>query len=239
MVAVANTEERTHLLVVDDDTELCDLLSQFLSNEGFVVSTAPDGEAALAMLGRETFQLVVLDIGLPGLSGLDVLGALRAKSSVPVVMLTASGDVEYRIHGLAAGADDYIPKPFSTEELLLRVRAVLRRTETGPPREAPAALHLDDLIIEPGSQEVRCGGRPAALTPAEVAILRVLVERAGVVVSREDLARLALQRAAGVFDRSLDVHISRIRHKLGPRSDGRPRIKTIRGEGYLFVRTTH
>jgi len=230
-----SADSQTRLLVVDDDPELLELLSQFLSGEGFLVSTAPDGETGLASLEREAFQLVVLDVGLPGLNGLDVLGAIRAKSSVPVVMLTASGDLEYRIRGLAAGADDYIPKPFSTEELLLRVRAVLRRSEAGPLHEAPTRLHVGDVVVDPGSQEVRCGGRAATLTPAEVAILRVLLERAGLAVSREDLTRLALQRGIGAFDRSLDVHISRIRRKLGPRADGRPRIKTIRGEGYLFV----
>ncbi len=191
------------------------------------------------MLRSEVFGLVVLDIGLPGIGGLDVLRSIRAKSRIPVIMLTASGDLEYRIRGLAAGADDYLAKPFSSEELLLRVRAVLRRTEVTPPSEAPTVRRIDDLVVDFGSREVRCGKRVAPLTPAEVEILGVLVERAGTIVSREELAELALQRPFGAFDRSLDVHISRIRRKLGPRSDGRPRIKAIRGEGYLLVRPDH
>lgn len=234
-----NVDSQTRLLIVDDDRELLALLSRFLSNVGFVVSTAPDGETGLAMLEREVFDIVVLDVGLPRLNGLDVLRTIRSTSSVPVVMLTASGDLEYRIRGLAAGADDYLPKPFSTEELLLRVRAVLRRTEAGAAVEIPQILQLDDLVVDSAGQEVRCSGHSATLTPAELAIVRVLVERAGIVVSRDDLTRLALQRVSGAFDRSLDVHISRIRRKLGPRADGRPRIKTIRGEGYLLVRPTN
>ena len=151
-------------------------------------------------------------------------------------MLTASGDVEYRIQGLAAGADDYLSKPFSTEELVLRMRAVLRRTKGMAPRPAATMLHIDDIVVDYGSHEVRCGGRAATLTSAELEVLGALIKRAGSIVPRHDLSALALQRPRGAFDRSLDVHISRIRRKLGPRADGRPRIKTIRGEGYLFVR---
>ena len=232
----ANTDSRTRLLVIDDDTELRDLLSRFLDKEGFLVSCVPDGESGLALLGSENFELVVLDLGLPGIGGLDVLETIHSRSRVPVIILTASGDLEYRIRGLEAGADDYLAKPFSSEELVLRMRAVLRRTEDSTPREARTMLHIDDIVVDYGSQEVRCGGRAATLTSAELEILGALVKRAGSIVSRYDLSALALQRPCGAFDRSLDVHISRIRRKLGPRADGLPRIKTIRGEGYLFVR---
>jgi DNA-binding response OmpR family regulator len=228
------TQTPTRLLVVDDDAELCGLLSKYLGEEGFVVSCVPDGESALALFASQIFELVVLDVGLPGISGVDVLSRIRSKSLVPVVMLTASGDLDYRIRGLEAGADDYIAKPFSTQELVLRLRAVLRRTHA-PTRPLPTTLRIDDVVVDFGSHEVRCGGRAAILTSAELEILGVLMERAGAIVSRDELSGLALQRPSSPFDRSLDVHMSRIRRKLGPRADGLPRIKTIRGEGYLFV----
>lgn len=230
-----DTETPTRLLVIDDDAELRDLLSQFLGEEGFSVSLASDGESGLAIFGSDTFELVVLDVGLPGISGLDVLRTIRSRSLVPVIMLTASGDLDYRIRGLEAGADDYIAKPFSTEELVLRLNAVLRRTHATALPQTPKTFHVDDLVVDFGSHEVRCAGRAAILTAAELEILGVLIERAGGIVSRRELSGLALQRPTGAFDRSLDVHISRIRRKLGPRPDGLPRIKTIRGEGYLFV----
>ncbi len=236
MTEAIQPEAKTRLLVIDDDDELRHLLSQFLDAEDFEVTGVADGEAGLEILERESFEIVVLDIGLPGMSGLEVLDRIRASSWVPVIMLTASGDLDYRIRGLAAGADDYLPKPFSTEELVLRIRAVLRRAHDHREPAPTNLLHVDDIVIDYGSLEVQCGGRTASLTSAEIEILGTLAKRAGRVVSRHELAEAALHRPCNAFDRSLDVHISRIRRKLGPRFDGRPRIKTIRGEGYLFVR---
>ena len=226
------------VLVVDDDVPLCELLQEYLAGEGFEVEPAHDGEGGLARAAEGAFDLVVLDVMLPGRNGLDVLRALRKTSGVPVVMLTARGEEVDRIVGLELGADDYLPKPFHARELVARMRAVLRRTADESDRAArsrPKALSVGDVVLDPGARSVRRGGEEVELTGVEFGLLEALLRAAGEVVKREELYRDVLGRRGGPLDRSLDVHLSALRRKLGPGPGGRERIKTIRGLGYQYV----
>ncbi len=228
-----------HILVIDDDTELCELLSEYLGAEGFEVSATakPDDGVEQALSGR--YDLVVLDVMLPGGSGFEVLRALRSRSAIPVVMLTARGDEVDRIVGLEMGADDYLPKPFNPRELVARIRAIERRVEARTPDRAeanrPAPLIVGDLQLDPGNRTVVRGGEPVALTSVEFDILTVFLNGAGKIISREDLTREALGRPHSPHDRSVDVHVSSLRQKLGPAPSGAERIKTVRGSGYLYA----
>jgi len=222
------------VLLIDDDTELCELLGRFLGSEGFDVSASHDGaEGARRALGGD-FSVVVLDVMLPGLGGLDVLRRIRAASAVPVVMLTARGEDMDRILGLELGADDYVPKPFNPRELLARVRAVLRRSAVSP--GAGDRIAIGDLEADTGERSVRTGGRVVDTTTVEFDLLVALAREAGRVVSREDLVRTVLGREFTPFDRSIDTHVSNLRKKLGPRPDGLERIKSVRGAGYMYTR---
>jgi len=219
----------TRLLVIDDDDELAELLVSYLGSEGFAVDVAHDGPSGLERARREEHDLVVLDVMLPGASGFDVLRELRKSSRVPVVMLTARGEDVDRIVGLELGADDYLPKPFNPRELVARIRAIFRRS--GP--DAPASkLVVDDVEVDPAAHVARRGGEDLALTTAELAVLELLLKNAGKVVSRDDLSDHALGRAFSPLDRSIDVHVSNLRKKLGERGD---RIRTVRGIGYLYA----
>ncbi|MBC7358638.1 MAG: response regulator transcription factor [Desulfacinum sp.] len=230
------------LLVIDDDVELCELLSQYLEPHGFRVSSVHDGEAGLRAVAEEAFDLVVLDVMLPGLDGLEVLRRLRTLSSIPVVMLTARGDDVDRIVGLELGADDYLPKPFNPRELLARLRAVLRRARhpelAPPPLEAgsarPEGVRVGDVELHTGTRTATCGGRPLRLTTVEFNLLEAMLRAAGRVLSREELSLLVLGRKLQPYDRSLDVHVSNLRKKLGDGPQGAERIKTVRGVGYLY-----
>jgi two-component system response regulator CpxR len=185
------------------------------------------------------YQLAVLDVMLPGVSGFDLLRSIRATSRIPVLMLTARGDDVDRIVGLELGADDYLSKPFNPRELVARIRAVLRRIPPdarGAGDRVPAQLTVDDVAMDLGPRVVRRGGAPVELTAVEFALLELLLRAAGSVVRREDLARGALGRNLLPFDRSIDVHVSRVRKKLGPRPDGGERIATLRSVGYLYTR---
>ncbi len=227
------------ILVVDDDTELCELLSEFLAAEGFDVEVVHDGERGVERILSGDFRLVVLDVMLPGLNGFDVLRAIRGKSDIPVVMLTARGEEVDRIVGLEMGADDYLAKPFNPRELAARIRAVLRRSESGSavsPRKAPVPkLVVGDVQLDPGTRTVHCGDRVVSLTTVEFNVLEVLLQEAGRAVSREELTERALGRSLTPYDRSVDVHVSNIRRKLGRKVDGVERIKAIRGVGYLYT----
>jgi two-component system response regulator CpxR len=225
----------TRVLIVDDDAELVELLGQFLSGEGFEVTSERDGERGARSAIDRSPDLVILDVMLPGLGGFEALRRIRERSAVPVVMLSARGEEVDRVVGLELGADDYLPKPFSPRELAARVRAVLRRGRTaGAP--APAPIAVGDLELDPGARAVRRAGEPIDLTGLEFAILERLARDAGQVVRREALYREVLGRRPSSLDRSLDVHLSALRRKLGPGADGGERIKTVRGVGYQYVR---
>ncbi len=226
------------LLFVDDDREFCSLMRDYLSGELFEVSAVHDGLAALAALKAHPYDIVVLDVMMPLKNGLDVLRELRQFSRIPVVMLTARGEDLDRIIGLEVGADDYVPKPCNPRELVARLRAVLRRTQATTPdeREAAGVLRIADLELRPTEHRVLCNGQELGLTSAEYATLEVLLRHAGQVVRKPALMQAAFDRRLGPYDRSLDMHISRLRRKLGPDARGAERIKTVRGVGYLYVR---
>ena len=228
------------ILVIDDDVDLCELLTDYLTPEGFQVEAVHDGErgADRALSGDHT--LVVLDVMLPGISGFDVLRRIRAGSKVPVLMLTARGDEVDRIVGLEMGADDYLPKPFNPRELVARIRAIQRRVEPGREREpgsgkAAEKVVVGDVQLDPGARVVLQRGQPIDLTSVEFALLEVLLRVAGQVVTREDLAKEVLGRRLTPYDRSIDVHISSLRRKLGHQDGDAERIKTVRGTGYIYA----
>ncbi len=226
--------EETRLLIIDDDAELCDLLADYLGQEGFEVSARHDAEGGLAAALAGGHGLVILDVMLPGMSGFEVLRRLRERSRVPVLMLTARGEEVDRIVGLEMGADDYLPKPFNPRELVARIRAVQRRAGGAPGGAAGVDLvAVGDVELAPGTRTARRGGEVVALTSVEFSLLEALLRRAGRVVSREDLAVAALGRPLSAYDRSVDVHVSSLRRKLGDRE----RIKTVRGAGYLYTRS--
>jgi len=226
----------SRVLVVDDDMELCELLVEYLDGEGFTVESVYDGVEGAERAAAGGYDLVVLDVMLPGMNGLDVLRRIRESSLVPVVMLTARGEEVDRIVGLEIGADDYLPKPFNPRELAARMRAVLRRT-AAVHREGPdEVVEVADLRLESASRSVRRAGEPIELTGIEFELLAVLVRSAGRVVTRDELSRSALGRRSSAYDRSLDVHLSNLRRKLGPLTGGGDRIKTVRGVGYQYVR---
>jgi len=225
---------RYRILLADDDQELAQLLRDFLTRDGFDVVLAHDADAAIAATRNETFDALVLDVMMPGRSGLDVLRELRREAATPVLMLTALGEDIDRILGLELGADDYVPKPCNPREIAARLRAILRRT-----RGDSDGARLDDLNIGPvslraASRSVTLRGEPVALTGTEFNILAALMRDAGRVVSKDTLSQAVLGRPLGPFDRSIDVHISKLRRKLGPAADGESLINTIHRGGYLF-----
>jgi two-component system response regulator CpxR len=225
----------TTALIIDDDAELCELVAEYLEGEGIEVEAVFDGISGAERCAGKTYDLVILDVMLPGLGGFEVLRRIREGSQVPVIMLTARGDEVDRIVGLEMGADDYLPKPFNPRELVARIRAILRRVEgRGRDDGLPPVLVVEDLEMDLGARLVRRAETKVELTGAEFAILETLVRSAGSVVTRDQLSREALGRRASAFDRSLDVHLSNLRRKLGPLATGGERIKTIRGVGYLY-----
>ena len=226
----------TRLLLADDDEELCEMLREYLRGEGFDVDTAHDGVAALNLALGGDYDLVVLDVMMPLLNGFDVLRKLRPKSLIPVLMLTArDGDVD-SIVGLELGADDYLAKPCNPRVLAARIRAVLRRTGADP-HEAGGEhdLRLGDIEVQRGARRVLLAGCPVELTSTEYSVLTALLEAAGRVVSKESLSESALGRKLTRYDRSLDMHISNLRRKLGVLPDGQERVQTVRGVGYLYT----
>lgn len=219
------------LLIVDDDAELCSLLKEFLERESFTVNCIHEGNAALEAAQQGSYDLVVLDVMLPGLDGFEILKRLRLTSRVPVLMLTARGEDVDRIIGLELGADDYLPKPFNPRELVARVKAILRRTEAQVNR---GKVEVNGVALDPGSREVICDGKPVPVTTLEFDILEQLMRNAGRVVSRDGLMESLYNRKATPFDRSIDMHVSHLRRKL---ESSRPVIKTIRGVGYQFCQS--
>jgi DNA-binding response OmpR family regulator len=226
------------ILIADDDVELGAMLAEYLGREGFDVELAHDGAAALERASNESFDAVVLDVMMPKLNGFDVLRELRQQSQVPVLMLTARGDDVDSVLGLELGADDYLAKPCNPRVLMARIRAVLRRSETGAATgdQVGSQITQGDLMLEPGTRTVRLNGEPVAMTSTEFSVLAVLLRNAGEVVAKTDLSQQALGRELARYDRSLDMHVSNLRRKLGPLADGGERIKTVRGVGYQYVR---
>lgn len=220
------------VLIVDDDVELCRLLAERLGTEGFVIETVHDGHRGLERALSMEHALVVLDLMLPGMGGIDVLRQLRVQSPVPVLILTARGEDVDRILGLEIGADDYVPKPFNPRELIARIRAILRRTLRAPGSAAP--LVVGDLRLNPAAREVWLNDVQVDLTSVEFTLLEALLRDAGHILTREQLTETVLGRKLGPFDRVIDVHVSNVRKKLGP-AQGGERIKAVRGSGYLFV----
>ena len=226
------------LLIVDDDHGLVSLLKRFLEAEGFAVDAAYDHATGLKAARSGEHEIVILDVMLPGGSGFELLKSLRQESGIPVLLLTARGEAVDRILGLEIGADDYLAKPFDPRELVARIRAILRRTHDAvpaPPRsEADEILSLGGIEMSMGTRSVACGGQPVDLTSVEFNVLELLMRHAGNVVTREQIAEVALGRPLNAFDRSVDVHVSRLRKKLGcfPGSD--EIIRPIRGVGYFM-----
>ena len=221
------------LLLVDDDVELCEILTDYFSAEGFAVESAHDGVRGLARAKSGEHTILVLDLLLPGIRGLDVLRQLRAESNLPVLILTARGDDVDRILGLELGADDYLAKPFNSRELVARVRAILRRAR---PSGDAVRIDIGDLTLDPMARQAWRGGQPLNLTMAEYVLLEAFMRHAGQVLSRERLAEQVLGRRLASFDRSIDVHVSNLRKKLGDAASAREHIRAVRGEGYVLVR---
>ena len=222
------------ILLADDDEELSQLLSDFLVREGFAVDVAEDGNQALQRLAGDDYDAMILDVMLPQKSGIDVLRELRRTSQLPVLMLTARGEDIDRILGLELGADDYVPKPCNPREIAARLRAILRRT-----RGENDAMHLGDITLGPvklaiAARTVNVRGESVTLTGTEFNILALLMREAGHVVGKDAIAQSVLGRTLRPFDRSIDVHISKLRRKLGPAADGDSLIHTIQRGGYLF-----
>src|SRR5271156_6175041 len=220
------------LLLVDDDKELCGMMKEFFTEAGHRLDCEHDGRRGLASASSGTYDLVILDVMLPVIDGFTVLQHLRRRSDLPVILLTARIQHHDRILGLNAGADDYLPKPFDPDELLARIRAVLRRSDTAS-RKGSTDVTIGDIRINASTREVWIAGSPGELTEMEFTLLEILMRSAGRVVSRDELTLALFERAAAPFDRILDVHISHLRRKL---KGGRGLIRTIRGVGYVFAR---
>jgi two-component system response regulator CpxR len=234
------------VLIVDDDRELCELVEELLASEGFAVEVSCNSERGLERARSGEHSLVVLDVMMPGINGFELLRRLRAEgSSVPVLMLTARGEDVDRIVGLEIGADDYLPKPFNPRELVARINAILRRmarrdsagaAQAQQEAAQPERIEVGDVAVETGTRHVRRAGETVELTNVEYEILVMLLLAAGRVVTREELVRSVLGRELSVFDRSIDMHISHIRKKLGHHVGDVERIKTVRGVGYIYAR---
>lgn len=222
-----------HILLIDDDTELTSLLKEVLSYEGFDVSEANDGEAGLHAV-NDSVDLILLDVMMPKLNGMETLKKIREKWQTPVLMLTAKGEEIDRVIGLELGADDYLPKPFSDRELLARIRAVLRRTQQHQNKHSDV-IECQDIQVFPGKQEAYCQGELLDLTSTEFALLAHFVQNPGNTITKEELSLDVLGKRLAAFDRAIDMHVSNLRKKLPERSDGKARIKTLRGRGYLMV----
>ena len=228
--------ESLRLLLIDDDSELRGLMTEFFGCNGIEVDTAPDGAQGLARALEDRHDLVLLDVMMPKLDGFEVLRQIRRRSKIPVIMLTARTSQADRVAGLEGGADDYLPKPFGPEELLARVRAVLRRANRDLPVAEEEGVEANGVRLLPRTRQVFHREAPVRLTSLEFDLLDLLVRSAGRIVSRDEIAAAIHQRDASPLDRSLDVHISHVRKKLEP---GRDLILTVRGLGYLFRAGDH
>lgn len=222
--------------MIDDDVGLCELVEEYLGPEGYEVEATHNGERGINRALTNDHALVILDVMLPGMNGFDVLRRIRAKSRIPVLMLTARGDDIDRIVGLEIGADDYLSKPFNPRELVARIRAILRRTQsTEQPSGTPETLAVGDIELDTATRTVRRAGEMIELTVVEYDLLEQLLRAAGQISKREELVKDVLGRELSPFDRSIDMHVSNLRKKLGHQLNGFERIKTIRGVGYIYA----
>lgn len=224
------------ILLADDDIELCALLTEYLSSEGMQVEAVHDGAAAVQSINTKAFDLMILDVMMPVLNGFEALRTIRQSQQIPVLMLTARGDDVDRIVGLEMGADDYLAKPCNPRELVARIRAIMRRSSPHnnlARDETP--IRVEDVELIPGARKALCNGQELELTSTEFNLLRTLLEQAGEVVSKKQLTEAVLERKLTAYDRSIDMHVSNIRRKLGPYADGTARIQSVRGIGYIFV----
>jgi two-component system, OmpR family, response regulator CpxR len=224
------------ILLIDDDQDMAEMLAEYLQPEGYAVQTAYTAKAGLERAQQGGIVLIILDVMLPDKDGFSVLHEIREKSRIPVIMLTTRAAVVDKVNGLEAGADDYIPKPFTPVELLARIRSVLRRGQ--PSRLGISFLAVDDLILDAGSRTVECQGKQIDCTPAEFDVLHALASSAGKVVTREHLTRIALGRSPYVADRGVDNLVSGLRKKLGPGTAGQERFRAIRNTGYVYLLST-
>lgn len=224
------------LLMIDDDTGLCELLTEYLAAQGFEVQSVHDGEQGLKLALSNDYALILLDVMLPTLDGFEVLKQLRQTKLTPVIMLTAKGEDFDRIFGLELGADDYIPKPFNHRELLARVKAITRRIEhiNSLNVATPSKININGITVNLAAREATISDHPLTLTGTEYEVLVLLIKNAGEVVSKEQISEEVLGRRLASFDRSIDMHVSNIRKKIAEHIPGE-RIKTMRGTGYVFI----
>lgn len=237
-----SSSDSARVLLVDDDVELVNLLQTYLVSDGFRIAVAYDGEAAVRSAFSEPPDIAVIDVMMPGFSGIEVLRRIRARSSLPVLMLTARGDEESRVLGLELGADDYVAKPCTPRELSARLRAILRRTMAGAlpdngneKRKEPDPVRSGELVLFAAQRRITWAGKDVALTNAEFNLLEILIQRAGQVVGKTVLSEQGLGRPFERYDRSIDVHLSSIRRKLPALPDGRPRIQAVLRKGYQLL----
>ena len=225
------------ILLIDDDFELGELLQEYLSMEGFQLTAVQDGETGLIEALSGKYNLILLDVMLPKLNGFEVLRKLRAESNVPVIMLTARGESVDRVLGLEHGADDYIPKPYHHHELVARIKALFRRIELSSDvtPQLSSELHVGDIALNPTTRTARLDGVELQITGAEFGVLQCLMEHVGELVDKDTLSIAALGRPLMAYDRSIDMHVSNLRKKLGKRDDDSDWIKTVRSRGYLLV----
>ena len=228
------------ILIIDDDVALCELVTEYLEPHGFQIRSVHRGDTGADAALSGSFSIVVLDVMLPGLNGFEVLRRIRASSKVPVLMLTARGDDVDRIVGLEIGADDYLPKPFNPRELVARIQAILRRTQaaTAPEQRPPGqsgTVSAGDVELDLGTRVGRRNGEVVELTAVEFDLLEKLLRTAGRIITREELSKEVLGRSTSPFDRSIDMHISNLRKKLGHQQGEVERIKTVRGVGYIYT----
>jgi two-component system response regulator CpxR len=241
-MTLSNPPAETHaqgarVLLVDDDRELCQMLTEYLQAEHFDVRSVHDGGDALERLKTDDFEILILDVMLPSVGGFDVLRTLGASYATPILMLTARGDDVDRIVGLELGADDYLSKPFNPRELVARIRAILRRASNRPARAgAPDELTVGPLHLHTGTHQVHVNGKAVPVTGAEFRVLELLMRSAGQVISRESMTEQALGRKLVAYDRSIDTHISNLRRKLDLAVGTNPEIKNVRGSGYTLTR---
>jgi two-component system, OmpR family, response regulator CpxR len=231
--SIQRAQAQAQLLLIDDDVALAELVSEYAAYEGYVVATANTGELGLRVVARKAFALVILDVMLPGIDGFEVLARLRHFSDVPVLMLTTRGAASDRIRGLKMGADDYLPKPFEPDELLARVKSILRRIQ--PSTNGLHFVSIGDIELDERFRRVTCGGTAVELTGAEFSLLQLLISHPGTTLSRQELIPRVLSRQESGIDRSIDSLVSNLRRKLGPFPDGSERIRSVRGVGYVYV----